>query len=85
MGCNCKKNYDAMSPYSDEPIFENNGKFSSMLSKFFTFLLSIPFGILCAALFIVMAVPVVIYVTICVIFGVQPHFNLKLPFRKKKN
>lgn len=85
MACNCKKNYEAMEPFSDEAIGGQTGKTSTVLSEIFSFLLRIPFGILCAALFIIMAVPFLIYVAICVIFGVQPHINLKLPLKKKKN
>ena len=85
MACNCKKNYNALEPFSDEHIDGQGDKKDSILRKFITFLLSIPFGILCAALFIIMAVPFLIFVTICVIFGVQPRINLKLPLKKKKN
>ncbi len=85
MGCNCKKNYDALEPFSDEHIEGQGEKKESILRKIVMFLLRIPFGILCAALFIIMAVPFLIFVAICVIFGVQPRLKLKLPLRKKKN
>lgn len=85
MACNCKKNYDALEPFSDEHIDGNGEEKEGILRKIIMFLLRIPFGILCAALFIIMAVPFLIFVAICVIFGVQPRVNLKLPMRKKKN
>ena len=84
MACNCKKNYDALEPFSDEHIDGQEDKKDSILRKFILFLLRIPFGILCAALFIIMAVPFLIFVAICVIFGVQPRVKLKLPFLNKK-
>ena len=85
MGCNCKKNYDALEPFSDEHIEGQGEKKESILRKIVMFLLRIPFGILCAALFIIMAVPFLIFVAICVLFSVQPRLKLKLPLRKKKN
>lgn len=84
MACNCKKKYDAIEPYSDEHIEGQNEEKTSFFKKILTFLLSLPFGILCAVLIIIMAVPAVLYISICAIFGIDPKFNLKLPRRFKK-
>lgn len=85
MPCNCKKSYDEMEKYSDDHVENGNGlQKPGILYRFFTFLLQIPFGILCAALIIIMFVPCLIYVLVCVIFGLEPHFTLKLPRKKNK-
>ncbi len=84
MACNCKKKYDAIEPYSDEHIDGQSEEKTNIFNKILTFLMGLPFGILCAVLIIIMAVPVVLYVSICTIFGVQPSFKLKLPRILKK-
>lgn len=84
MACNCKKRYEEIEPYSDEHIPGQTEEKDNFFTKFFAFLIGLPFGILCAVLIIIMAVPVTLYVAVCTIFGVQPSFKLKLPRRKKK-
>jgi len=84
MACNCKKKYDAIEPYSDEHIPGQTEEKDNIFTKIFAFLIGLPFGILCAVLIIIMAIPVTLYVAGCTIFGVQPSFKLKLPRRLKK-
>lgn len=82
MGCNCKKKYDVLKKYSDNPDgdSENMGK----IKKIVQFFLRLAFGILIAPLIIVITIPFIIYVIICVMFGIEPRLVLKNPFKKRK-
>ena len=86
MACNCKKNYDEMEKYADDHVdgIDNEGK-TNIFLKILEFLYRIPLGILAAALIIIMMVPFLIYTIICVIFGLEPHINIKLPRKFRKN
>lgn len=85
MACKCKQNYDEMNKFADDYVENDEGtQEPGILYKIFTFLLRIPFGILCAVLIIIMFVPCLIFVLICIIFGLEPHFKLKLPRKMNK-
>ena len=83
MGCNCKKKYDVLKKYSDNPS-EKDGK-DGILWKILIFLAQMAFGILIAPLIIVIAAIFIIYTIVCIMFGVEPNVVLKIPFRKHKN
>ena len=83
MGCNCKKKYDALKKFSDNPSEkEENG---GILWKIVVFLAQMAFGILLAPLIIVITAIFVIYTIICIMFGIEPNVVLKIPFRKRKD
>lgn len=82
MGCNCKKKYDVLKKYSDDPA-ENDEK-GGILWKIVVFLAQMALGILIAPLIIVIAAIFVIYMIICVTFGLEPNIVLKIPFKKHK-
>lgn len=83
MGCNCgKKNLSNISKYTDDGGDFNENK--GLLSKVTEFTLQIMFGILMAAIFIIMAVPMIVYVVFCLIFNLTPSVRLK-DFRKLFN
>lgn len=83
MGCNCgKKNLSNISKYTDDGSDFNENK--GVLPKVTEFILQIMFGILMAAIFIVMAVPMMIYVVFCLIFNLTPSVRLR-DFRKLFN
>ena len=82
MGCNCKKKYDVLKKYSDNPSEsdENGG----ILWEIVVFLAQMAFGILIAPLIIVIAAVFIIYMIICIMFGFEPNIVLKIPFKKHK-
>lgn len=83
MGCNCgKKNLSNISKYTDDgkDFNEDNG----IIVKATQFLIQLMFGILMAIIFIVMAVPMILYVVFCLIFNLTPSLRLR-DFRKLFN
>lgn len=84
MGCNCnKRTLDKVMEYAeDNSIIDENKDnwFYRLLGGIGTML----FTILLFVLFILIAVPMVVYVAVCLLFGKQPHFVLK-NFLKKRN
>jgi hypothetical protein len=82
MGCNCKKKYDALKEYSDDPT-ENSGE-HGIFHKIMLSLAQLCFGILLAPLIIVIMVLFLAYLIVCLIFGINPKINLKIPFKKKR-
>lgn len=83
MGCNCKKKYDVLKKYSDNPS-ENDGN-DNILWKIIVFFVQMALGILLAPLIIGITLIFVIYMIICIMFGVEPNVVLKIPFKKRKN
>lgn len=80
MGCNCKKQYDKMKRYADDGTEVVQS--ISLLSKLSNFVLQFLFGILIVALFIVMVIPLLLYVIVCVLFGLSPSIRI-LDLRKR--
>jgi len=75
MGCNCKNKVDAINKmYGDG---DNMDKKTNPFIKILEFIARIIFGILCGAIIIVMAVPMLIYVILCIMFGRQANFRIK--------
>lgn len=79
MGCNCKKTYNTMKKYSDDASSEVQQS-ENMISKIFRAIIKILIvlivGILCLMVFIVMGVPLIVYIIICNILGKEPVFDL---------
>lgn len=82
MGCNCKKKYDALKKYSDEPS-ENSGE-HGIFYKIMLFLAQLCIGILLAPLIIVVTIPFILWIIVCIMMGKEPVIKLKIPFKKKK-
>lgn len=82
MGCNCKKKYDILKKYSDESDGDKENK--SIIFKIFLFFAQFCLGILVAPLIIVITIPFIIYMIICIMFGIEPNVVLKIPFKKHK-
>lgn len=75
MGCNCKKTYNKLEKYSDNKINNNKGIINNILNL----ILQIGFGILIACLFIIIIIPIIVYITICLIIGKEPSIRIKHP------
>ena len=83
MGCNCKKKYNILKKYSDnrdEPEVSYSG-----IRRIIQFFAQFLFGILLAPVIICVTVPFIIYVIICIMFGIEPNVVLNIPFKKRKD
>ena len=77
MGCNCKKKIQDIEAYSDGEITEETNKFTQILVKILRIPVQILLAILCGIVIIVMGGPMLIFVMVCIIIGVQPRIKLK--------
>ena len=82
MGCNCKKKYDVLREFTDNPVEKD--KNDNIFWKILVFVARIIFGILLAPLIIVITVPFLLYLIVCIMFGIEPVIKLKIPFNIKK-
>ena len=73
MGCNCKKQVN----FINQKFGDGQQQKVTPLQKILNFFAQIFFGILCAVIIIIMAIPMLIYIIICVIFGKQANFKVK--------
>ena len=75
MGCNCKNKIKNIEKYADGPavVVKDDG---GVFEQIWTILLRIFIGILCGMVIIVGLVPLVAYVTICLMFGKTPTISL---------
>lgn len=80
MGCNCKKQFNKMLKYADKG--EEDNEKEGLLVKIIQYIMGMGFGIIVAALFIVIVIPLLAYIIICVIFGLEPHIRI-LDIRKR--
>lgn len=74
MGCNCKKKREIIAKYNGS---SDNVSKKNIIVRILEKILTFCFGIFVGLLFIIMAVPIVIYVLICIIFGKQPTLRIK--------
>ena len=75
MGCNCKKTIDNINvKYGDGGKVDRK---TNPFVKILQFILQIAFGILCGAIIIVLAIPMLAYIIFCMMFGKQPSFRIK--------
>ena len=83
MGCKCKEKFNQFKSLSEDKEEEEYklGVFGNILN----FLFRLMYGIICGAIIIIVAVPALIYVIICLLFGLSPKFNISWLVRKKKN
>lgn len=87
MGCNCKKKYNAMKKYADnKEEIEKEELNQNIINKVATFFLQIIFGVVASCILILIIVPMMIYVSICLILGKEAYIKIINPqrfFRKK--
>ena len=76
MACNCKAKEvaDAAIEMSGENVENESG--TNIFSNIVSFFARFAMGILVAAVFLVLAIPVIIYVAVCIIIGRQPMINI---------
>lgn len=83
MGCNCKKQtYDKLKKYADnrEEIEKEEEELNqNIINKIALFITQIVFGIIAAAIFIVVAIPLILYIVFCILTGRQPIITIKNP------
>lgn len=85
MGCNCKKTKRTFKKYSDSEITssELRGRSNfSLVNALKTILLYINqfvLGLVASALVIILIVPMILYLIVCLLFGLRPHIVVKLP------
>lgn len=89
MGCNCKakNNYEKfVAKYGEMPPenTENKLNVSYVLKILVQGFLQILMGILLCVLFIIISIPLVLYIGGCIILGKEAHVKL-LRFNKKSN
>lgn len=89
MGCNCKakNNYEKfVAKYGEMPPENTDKKLNlSYISKIFIQgILQILMGILLCVLFIIISIPLVLYIGGCIILGKEAHVKL-LRFNRKSN
>jgi hypothetical protein len=76
MGCNCKNKVNAINEkYGDGGISDKMEK--NLLFRLIAFISKIFFGILCGVIIIGMAIPMLLYVTLCLMFGKEAHFRIR--------
>lgn len=86
MGCNCKKTYNIMSKYSDNPEELANEK-ENPIVKLFAVILQVIFGAIIGCIVLIFIFPLLIYVTLCLMTGREPSIRLTNPknwFKRKE-
>ena len=84
MGCNCKSKTVVTSARLADggPVdIGSDGKLS-FLQRLLKFLLQMLFGIVCGAVIIIMTVPLLLYITACLMLGKGISFNPSRVIRK---
>ena len=90
MGCNCKKTYDKVKKYADnrEQLEQEENEINqNIVNKVARFIMQIFAGIIASCLFIIVVIPITIYIIGCILLGKQPNIIIKNPKNifKKKN
>lgn len=89
MGCNCKKTYDKVKKIADnreqleQEEYQINQNIVNNVAKW---IMQITGGIVAACLFIIVAIPIMLYVIGCIIIGKEPIVRITNPkniFKKK--
>lgn len=89
MGCNCKKTYDKFKKVADnrdEIEEEEKNIDQNVVIKIASFISQMAFGIIAAFVFIIVVIPLVLYITGCIIIGKDPTVKIINPnniFKKK--
>lgn len=82
MGCKCKEKFNQFKSLSEDKEEENYKL--GFFGNTFKILFQLAFGIISGTIIIIVAVPALIYVIICMMFGISPKFNISWLVRKKK-
>lgn len=82
MGCKCKEKFNQFKSLSEDE--EEEEYKLGFFGNIFKFLFRLVFGIICGVIIIIVAVPALIYVIICLLFGLNPKFNISWLVRRKK-
>lgn len=85
MGCNCKAQNDfkkIVSKYGEETYTNSNNKIKGFFLDSIKLISVFLIGILTSILFIIMVIPMVIYVAVCIILGIEPV--VRMPWLKKQ-
>lgn len=90
MGCNCKKTYDNVKKYADnrEQLEQEENEINqNIVNKIARFITQILLGIISSCLFIIISIPLTLYIIGCILLGKQPYIRIKDPkkFFKKKD
>ena len=90
MGCHCKKTYDKVKKFSDnkEQLEQKENEINqNIVNKMARFIMQIFAGIIASCLFIIVVIPITIYIIGCILLGKQPIVIIKKPKKifKKKN
>ena len=89
MGCNCKKTYDKVKKYADnrEQLEQEENEINqNIVNKVARFITQFFFGIISSCLFIIISIPLTLYIIGCILLGKQPYIRIKDPkkiFKKK--
>ena len=89
MGCNCKKRYNQLKGISDnkeELEQEENELNQGIINSVAGWVSQFIFGIITICVFIVVIVPLTIYIIVCIILGKEPSDRIRNPkniFRQK--
>lgn len=89
MGCNCKKTYDKVKKYADnrEQLEQEENEINqNIVNKIARFINQILLGIISSCLFIIISIPLTLYIIGCILLGKQPYIRIKDPkkiFKKK--
>lgn len=86
MGCNCKTqdNFNGLVKRYGDGVSIDDTKNRKILWKIINFLLKMVAAVLSSVLFIVMAIPTIIYVMICILFGRNPVIRMPWLNHQKK-
>ena len=90
MGCHCKKTYDKVKKFADnkEQLEQKENEINqNIVNKMARFIMQIFAGIIASCLFIIVVIPITIYIIGCILLGKQPSVIIKNPKNifKKKN
>lgn len=89
MGCNCKKTYDRVKKYADnrEQIEQEENELNkNIINKIARIFTQILLGIISSCLFIIVVIPITLYIIGCILMGKEPYVRIKDPrklFKKK--
>lgn len=79
MGCKCKQTYNEAIKLSEDNNENNNDNWfiSNIFNPFIMFLSRVFFCILAIVLIIIGVPFFLVYISVCIILGKEPHFSLK--------
>lgn len=87
MGCNCKKKYKAFSKIADNVYggtrnIKNKMSFGGVMKSLALGINQFILGIIASAAFIVLVIPLLLYVIFCILFGKEP--SVRIPNLKRR-